>query len=198
MLSSTYQQNSTIEPAKLAIDSENRLVWRRPKKRLDAEILRDAILKVGGVLDETMFGPGTLDTSSNRRSIYFTVKRSKLIPMLQVFDCPDALSGIGERQATIIAPQALLLMNNPRVREASKQLARRIAAGGRQLEASISDAYSITISRVPTSEEMSNAVTFVNQQSESHKQAGHAEPAHLALADFCQILLCLNEFVYLD
>jgi mono/diheme cytochrome c family protein len=199
MLSSTYQQSSHLDPAKQAPDPDNRFVWRRPKKRLEAEVLRDAILKVGGLLDESMFGPGTLDTNSNRRSIYFTVKRSKLIPMLQVFDCPDALSGIGERQATIIAPQALLLMNNPRVREASKKLARKISpAADTTLEAALNEAYSVTLSRLPTADELKTAVTFVTQQTESHKQAGHGEPQQLALADMCQILLCLNEFVYLD
>jgi hypothetical protein len=199
LLSSTYQQSSYLDPAKQAADSDNRLIWRRPKKRLEAEILRDAILKVGGMLDESMYGPGTLDTNSNRRSIYFTVKRSKLIPMLQVFDCPDALSGVGERQATIIAPQALLLMNNPRVREASKQLAKRISPTPEtKLESALTEAYVITVARQPAEDEMKTALAFIAQQTESHKQAGHGEPQQLALADMCQILLCLNEFVYLD
>ncbi|MDB5390722.1 MAG: hypothetical protein JWM11_6368 [Planctomycetaceae bacterium] len=199
MLSATYQQSSNLDSAKVTADPDNKLVWRRPKKRLEAEVLRDAILKVGGLLDESMFGPGTLDTASNRRSIYFTVKRSKLIPMLQVFDCPDALSGVGERQATIIAPQALLLMNNARVREASKRLAKHVApAAETPLEAAIIDAYSITVSRPPAADELKTAIAFVTQQTESHKQSGHAEPRSLALADMCQILLCLNEFVYID
>ena len=63
-----------------------------------------------------MYGPGTLDDDSRRRSIYFTVKRSKLMPMMVVFDAPEALVGVGERPTTTIAPQALLLMNNPQVR----------------------------------------------------------------------------------
>ena len=57
-----------------------------------------------------MYGPGTLKETSTRRSIYFTVKRSQLIPMLQVFDWPDALQGMGELdRPPTIAPQALLL-----------------------------------------------------------------------------------------
>ena len=203
MLSSTYQQNSDLDPAKRSIDPENKTVWRRSKKRLEAEILRDAILKAGGILDESMYGPGTLDTASNRRSIYFTVKRSKLIPMLQVFDCPDGLSGIGERQATVIAPQALLLLNNPRVREAAKQLAKRVrqssdAPTSAPLAAALTQAYIVTLSRPPADDELKTALDFVNRQTESHQQSGHAEPDLLALADMCQILLCLNEFVYVD
>ena len=199
MLSSTYQQSSKLDAAKLALDADNVLVWRRPKKRLEAEVLRDAILQVGGILDTTMYGPGTLDTATRRRSIYFTIKRSKLIPMLQVFDCPDGLSGVGERQATTIAPQALLLLNNPRVREASKGLARQVAPTAETpVEAAVNQAYEITMSRPATADELQSAVRFVAEQSASHQQAGHGEPRQLALADFCQILLCLNEFVYVD
>lgn len=199
MLSSTYQQSSQLQADKLAIDSENLLLWRRPKKRLEAEVLRDSILQVGGILDATMYGPGTLDTATRRRSIYFTVKRSKLIPMLQVFDCPDGLSGIGERQATTIAPQALLLLNNPQVRAASKGLAQQVAPNAETtLEAAITQAYEIAMSRPPVADELQAEIAFINQQTASHQQAGHSDPRQLAIADFCQILLCLNEFVYVD
>lgn len=199
LLSKTYQQSSRLDAGKLKIDEGNQWLWHRPKKRLEAEVLRDAILQVGGLLDDKMFGPGTLDVASRRRSIYFTVKRSKLIPMLQVFDCPDALSGIGERQATTIAPQALLLLNNPQVRESSKQLAKQIAATAEApLDAAISQGYEITMSRPPTADELDAGRTFIDQQTKSHQAAGHAEPRQLAIADYCQILLCLNEFVYVD
>jgi hypothetical protein len=146
-----------------------------------------------------MYGPGTLDTNSRRRSIYFTVKRSKLIPMLQVFDCPDALSGVGERQATTIAPQALLLLNNPQVREAAKHLAKQVAASAdAPLNGAITLAYEMTVSRLPTADELDAASAFIEEQAKSHQAASRAEPRHLAVADFCQILLCLNEFVYVE
>jgi Protein of unknown function (DUF1553) len=64
------------------LDPDNQLLWRYPRHRLEAEIIRDAILAVSGRLDPAMFGPGSLDEGMNRRSIYFTVKRSKLIPMM--------------------------------------------------------------------------------------------------------------------
>ena len=73
-----------------------------------------------------MYGPGSLDTSMTRRSVYFTVKRSQLIPMMVVFDAPDALGGIGDRPATTVAPQALYLMNNEQVRMCASSLAREI------------------------------------------------------------------------
>ena len=72
------------------------------------------MLAVSGVLDETMFGPGTLDQGMRRRSIYFTVKRSQLIPLMTLFDVPDSLQGLGSRGATTVAPEALAMMNNGR------------------------------------------------------------------------------------
>ena len=95
----------------------NLLLWRFSPRRLEAEIIRDSLLAVSGQLDETQFGPGTLDEAMRRRSIYFMIKRSKLIPFLQVFDTPEPLASVGQRPSTTIAPQALIFMNNPRVRE---------------------------------------------------------------------------------
>ena len=92
---------------------------------MEAEVIRDAILSVSGQLDPTMFGPGTLDESMKRRSIYFFIKRSRLIPTMMLFDAPDSLQSIGARQATIIAPQALLLLNNRNVREYAAALSHR-------------------------------------------------------------------------
>ena len=79
-------------------------------------MIRDALLAVSGTLDERPFGPGTLDPNHKRRSIYFFVKRSRLVPTLVLFDGPDALQGVEQRGTTTIAPQALLLMNHPVVR----------------------------------------------------------------------------------
>src|SRR5207245_11357887 len=110
---------------------------RRPRHRLEAEVIRDTMLAVSGSLDPTAFGPGTLDEQSKRRSIYFTVKRSKILPMMQVFDAPDALVSLGERPTTTIGPQALMLLNNPNIRTYAKSFARQIAQDGK---ASIEDA----------------------------------------------------------
>src|SRR5207244_6323242 len=114
--SSTYMQSSQRDDAKARVDPDNRLFWRRPPHRLEAEVIRDALLSVSGALDTRMFGPGTLNSANKRRSIYSTVKRSKLMPMMQLFDAPEALGGVAQRPTTTIAPQALLLMNNPNVR----------------------------------------------------------------------------------
>ena len=84
------------------------------------------MLAVSGELDHTMYGKGTLDEGMKRRSIYFFIKRSKLIPMMQVFDAPEPLVSVGGRPATTIAPQALFMMNNPLVIEQSRKAATRL------------------------------------------------------------------------
>src|SRR5262249_26440286 len=93
--------------------------------RLEAEAIRDSLLFVSGVLDTSMFGPGTLDPASRRRSIYFTVKRSRMIAALQAFDAPEPLVSQGARPTTTVAPQALWLMNSSHVRAWAGAFAKR-------------------------------------------------------------------------
>jgi hypothetical protein len=194
--SAVYQTASTAAEAKLKADRDNALFWHRPARRLDAEAIRDSLLFVGGQLDERMFGPGTLDEASKRRSIYFTMKRSKLIPMLVIFDAPDGTVGVGERPATTVAPQALLMLNNPQVRSWARSFATRVTKGMRSSEQAIDRAYRIALGRSATPEELSEGTAFVKRQEESYK--GRADAKDLALADFCQVVMCLSEFMYVE
>ncbi len=197
--SSVYLQSSRRDEEKTRVDPDNRLFWRRLPHRLEAEVIRDALLAVSGTLDPRMFGPGTLDPSTNRRSIYFTVKRSKLMPMMQVFDAPEALGGVAQRPTTTIAPQALLLMNNPNVRNYAKNFANRIAGNsGTPPEVVVRSGYLTALARSPAPEELADGISFIKQQTDSYSAAGKTNAGELALADFCQILMCLNEFVYVE
>jgi hypothetical protein len=199
MTSAVYRQSSQLDQAKAKADNDNKLFWRRPKSRLEAEVVRDALLAVAGTLDTKMYGPGTLDPATKRRSIYFTVKRSQLVSMMTVFDAPDALAGIGDRPTTTIAPQALLLMNNPQVRAGARGFAKRVAPDSKtSLEDAVKSGYLMALTRAPDAEELADSLAFVKQQMESYKAAGKGDPRELALADFCQALLCLNEFVYVE
>ncbi|MFN8857811.1 MAG: PSD1 and planctomycete cytochrome C domain-containing protein [Planctomycetaceae bacterium] len=197
--SATWQQSSQSDPQKLAVDRDNRLLWRHSPQRLEAEVIRDSLLSVSGLLDPTPFGPGTLDEASRRRSIYFTVKRSRLIPSLQAFDAPDALTSVGERPATTVAPQALLLMNNPQSRGAAMAMAERLlAAHPDQLQAVLTEAWRSTVSRSPTAAELGEGTAFFQSQAETYATPATPEARRQALADYCQVLFCLNEFVYLE
>ena len=91
--SATYQQSANHGPENAAGDPEARLLSHFSRRRLEAEAIRDGILAVSGQLDRRMFGPGTLENQQRRRSIYFTIKRSQLIPILLLFDAPTPFRG---------------------------------------------------------------------------------------------------------
>jgi mono/diheme cytochrome c family protein len=193
--SAVYQTAATADEAKVQADRENTLFWRHPARRLDAETIRDSLLFVSGQLDDRMYGPGTLEETSRRRSIYFTMKRSRLVPMLVVFDAPDGTVGVGERPATTVAPQALLLMNNPQVRSWAVSFGKRVGEA-KMPEDAIHRAYRLALSRDATPEELAEGMAFVKGQQAAY--AGKAEARELALADFCQVVMCLNEFLYVE
>jgi hypothetical protein len=199
LTSDAYQQSTAFDESKAKIDPDNLLRWRNTPRRLEAEAIRDAMLEVSGVLDPTPFGPGSLDESMKRRSVYFTVKRSHLIPILSLFDAPDALQGLGQRSATTVAPQALALLNNPQVRNYAKAFAHRIRpTADTPLPQAIDRAYRLALARPPAPEELTEDLSFVKSQAETYRAANHAEPEVAALADFCQALMGLNEFVYVE
>ncbi len=199
MQSAAYTQSADDDRAKAAVDPANKLFWRYQPRRLEAESIRDSILAVSGLLDEQMFGPGTLDENQKRRSIYFGIKRSKLITMMVLFDAPDSLQGIGVRPNTTIAPQALMLLNNSLVRESARKFAARLnAEPSADSSAAIRRGYLIAVGRPPSDEELGDAAQFLQQQTAAYQADGKPEAAALALADFCQVLMGLNEFVYVE
>jgi mono/diheme cytochrome c family protein len=194
--SATYRQSTQTDAARTRADPENRLWWHRAPQRLEAEIIRDNILAVSGQLDRTMFGPGTLDEGMTRRSIYFQIKRSKLIPMMVQFDWPDSLQSMGRRVNTTVAPQALLLMNNPHVRAAARAWARRLLpAAQTSWDGAVTLAYRTALARPPTRTERTAAAAFLDAQTRSYDTADARERA---LANFCQTVISLNEFIYVE
>jgi hypothetical protein len=151
-----------------------------------------------------MYGPGSLDEAQRRRSIYFTVKRSELVPMMQVFDAPEALSSMGDRTSTTIAPQALLLLNNPNVRTDARAFAARLlTALDRSTADAVRSGYRIALCRDPQPAELEDSIAFIEHQRALHDSDARAttnksDARVSALLDFCQVLMCLNEFVYVD
>jgi hypothetical protein len=159
MTSSVYRQSSEFRPAAAAVDPDNVGLWRFPPRRLEAEAIRDALLSVSGRLDRTMYGPGSLDESMRRRSIYFQIKRSKLIPMMMLFDWPEHLVSIGQRSVTTTAPQALLFMNSAQGRDFAAAFAARL-----DRKVPVADAYRIAFGRKPDRHEQIAADDFLRHQ----------------------------------
>jgi len=191
VLSSTYGQSGVAMPTALAGDPQNRLVTRHQRHRLEAEAVRDSLLTISGLLDPTLGGAGTRDEASRRRSLYFTIKRSALIPFLTAFDFPEPLQGVAERPATTVAPQALALLNNPHARVWAEGFAKRISGAGDDAT-TVTAAWRIALGRDPGVVEQADAVTYLAQQQ---RERGDRQRA---LADLCQVIMCLNEVIYVQ
>jgi mono/diheme cytochrome c family protein len=182
-------------PAPHSVDLQNDLLTRFVPRRLEAEALRDSILFVSGRLDPTKYGPGSLEESHTRRSIYFTIKRSRLIPTLTLFDVPEPNVSVGGRQSTTIAPQALHFLNSPQVRASAVALADR--ATREDPADPLTRAYRLTYGRPPRDDERTTVQIFLDHQTASYSADAKPDAPKLALADICQALLASDEFVYL-
>ncbi len=196
MQSAVYQQSGEFDEARAKIDRENQLIWRRAPRRLEAEAIRDSMLSVSGQLDATMFGPGTLDQNMKRRSVYFFIKRSGLIPMMMLFDWPEHLVSIGQRQTTTIAPQALMFMNSPQGRVYADAFAKRLPTDSSENAANA--VFRLAFGRAPTAKEHAASIAFLTQQEAKYKNEGRTDGAQTARVDLCQAVMGMNEFVYVD
>jgi hypothetical protein len=196
MTSAAYRQSTERTEPHQRLDPDNLLWARRIPRRLEAEAIRDSVLAVSGELDETMYGKGSLDSSMKRRSVYFFVKRSRLIPEMMLFDWPESLVSIGQRSTTTTAPQALLFMNSPLVRRAATAQATEAAE---MTDAEfVEDVYERTLGRQPTKLETGKAAEFLAVQSAAHRESGVKDVALRSRADLCQVMFSLNEFVFVE
>jgi hypothetical protein len=213
VLSATYRQSSDYRAEAAAIDNENKFLWRYPRRRLEAEAIRDSMLAVSGLLDRTMGGPGvfpsvpagteiqegrhwrksTGDADEFRASVYIFARRLVRYPMLESFDAPLAFESCGRRQETVTADQALELMNGQAAARFAQALARRVANdSGQSHDALAERAYRLTLGRAPSAVELDRSRAFLTAQS---KLAGSGQSA---LEDLCLNLLSSSEFLYID
>ncbi len=226
LLSATYRQGGHFDPEKARLDPDNRLVWRMRPQRLEAESLRDSMLAVAGTLNPQMHGPAFKapipadamvarnlknpypadipdGPAVRRRSVYMFHKRVIPHPLLQAFDSPDAQQCSGQRAKTTVVPQALALLNDPFVRARAKDLAARLARerGPDRVEA-IRRAYLLALGRPANAGETEAGAGFLADRERERLSklpgAGADEARLLALADYCQVLFGLNEFIYID
>jgi hypothetical protein len=201
--SSVYRQASVADHG-LKTDPDNQLLWRMPRKRLDGEALRDALLAVSGQLNPKAGGPSVYpplpdelkgsagkwpvspEAERNRRSVYVAVKRNLRYPLFSLFDSPDRNEVCSRRFVTTTAPQALTLLNDEIVLGYAKAFSARVAkeAGGDPAKA-----FELALGRPPTTEEWEAMAGFLSQ---------HKGPPADAAADLCHALVNLNEFLYVD
>lgn len=182
--SSAYRQSSAYRKDAAEIDDADKYLWRYPRQRLDAEVIRDSILYISGLLNMKMGGPGVYAelpggmptprggwvtdkdaAERDRRSIYIFVRRNARYPMLEVFDLASTQETCPRRDVTTIAPQALTLLNSKLSREWSESLAARVIRdAGPQFPAEMNRAYLLTYSRHPDSQERDMGFTFLDRQ----------------------------------
>ncbi len=196
MNSAVYRQSSiaTDERAR-ELDEGNELYSRFPRRRLDAEAIRDGMLAVSGELSLKMYGPGVQPelppnfsareawkvskdpAERNRRSVYILSKRNLPYPLLDVFDFPDMHESCAQRQETTIAPQALSLLNSGLVLGLAENFAAKVIQEhpGAEMDVWIVQAYRQALGRQPETEEVQAAREFIAlQQTEiaRHRAAG--------------------------
>jgi mono/diheme cytochrome c family protein len=194
LTSAAYQEDSRFDAERAKLDRENLLRWRWAPRRLEAEPIHDALLAVSGLLNPSMFGPGTLDSNMRRRAVYFQIKRSQLIPMMMLFDWPEHLVSIGQRSTTTTAPQALAFMNSELGRQCASALSRRLPVQSH--EASIKELYRLAYGREPSDIEARLAGEFLRRQGDRYRADGRLDPAKLARIDLAQAIMSMSEFIY--
>ena len=158
------------------------------RRRLEAEAIRDNVLAVAGRLDRTMGGPAVRDFAGPRRTLYLMTIRSDRSGFRPLFDVADSTALVDTRTVSTVAPQALFLLNNPFMLAQTKALARRVLAEAKDDRARVEHAYHLLYARPPLAEEVKIGLNFLGR-------AGRGEAGWEA---YCQVLLCANEFIYID
>jgi len=215
--SATYRQASIHPDMETVADRDpgTMLLWRADRRRLDAESLRDAILAVSGDLDPRLGGPSfkaSIDAEAleglsmkgnawapsppdecRRRSLYMFTKRGLIVPLMTTFDQCDTTVPTGKRDVSIVALQALSLLNNGWVRGEADACAGRVLAAAIEAGPRVDDAWRRVLGRLPTAKEKEAALAHVTTQ-----MAGDPDRERLAWASLCQVLFNTNEFLSID
>jgi hypothetical protein len=226
MLSRTYGMDSAMDPAAIARDPDNRLLWRQNRRRLEAELVRDAILAVSGSLQTEMGGtllptPNrgyvTNDQSGNqagydarRRAVYLPLIRNAMYDVFTTFDFNDPSVPVDQRPATVIPSQALFVLNSPLVIQESAAFARSLfSEGHRDPAVRHARAYRRAFGRPPTSVETARDLDWIASRQRALELAtpssrrgplvdDDASAEFLAWQSFCQVLFASSEFLYVD
>ena len=207
--SSTYRQNSKVDPELLSKDPYNRLLARGPRFRVDGEIVRDIALSASGLLTDkvggpsvfppapgflflppTSYGPKTWDESKGedkyRRALYTFRFRSVPYPMLQTFDSPTGDSSCVRRSRSNTPLQALTTLNEPLFIEAARALAAKVMKDGGDTDASrLNYAMRRVLSRGPSADEAGELLRLLNKE-QSRFGDGRHDPKLLAGVDSAQ------------
>lgn len=196
VLSETFQQSSQPRADGLAIDPENRLLWRMHRRRLDVEPFRDALLVAAGWFDDRLYGPATPleNVGHHRRTLYGKVVREEQNVVLRLYDFPEPSAHSPGRDQTTTPLQQLFVLNSPHFQHQAEGLARSILQGTSNLSMPerIAAGYRQALGRAPRPREVELGERYLRAALE----AGQTEAA--AWQNYAHVLLSLNEFLYVD
>ena len=218
MLSSSYQMSSHADPQQKLQDPGNLLLHHANVRRLQGEVIRDAMLAVSGRLDgEKLYGPpvpihitpfmtgrgrpggsGPLD-GNGRRSIYIAIRRNFLSPMMLAFDTPIPFNSMGRRNISNVPSQSLILLNDPFVIQQAALWGERIAGlEAISREERVRQMYLAALSRYPTPGELEQSITFLVSQAAEHGVAADQLDRDSRLwSDLGHVLFNMKSFVFL-
>ncbi len=207
--SGAYRMRSSADgpgDPNLRIDPDNRYAWRMNVRRMEGEVIRDALLSLSGRLDATMGGPeAPIDfaDSATRRTLYYRTARDERIPLLTAFDAPN-VEECYRRSETIVPQQALALMNSKVSLAAAQRIAaaidRNIGDRPESRPAFVASAFERVLGRLPTAAERSECLAGLARLAaafEGETPAGPAVPGAeaRARAAILHVLLNHNDFV---
>ena len=214
MTSNTYRQASTVAPRGEQLDTGNRLLSRMPLRRMEAEELRDSLLWIAGQLDETRFGPAEpvktrpdgLVLAGKRRSVYVQQLRKQPASLLESFDLPAMNPNCLQRSESLVAPQALHLLNDTAVREMAARFADRVLrAAGDQPTRHVHYIYWTAVSRPPSAEEQEACLQILTGLTEQWTKQlivsgkpSNLEATRKALTTVCHTVMNSAVFLYID
>ncbi len=213
LLSSTYQMSSQTDPLAIEIDPENKLWSRFSRKRLEAEAIRDSILCVSHGLDLAMYGSlmdlkdrayvtgtasKTQDYGNPRRSVYQPVFRSAVYDVFTAFDFPDPATPNGDRHDSVVAPQALMMMNSTLVADSAARLAMKLIDEFETDEMRVAALFQRTLSRPPDDQEVEQVLGYLTAVQADLEDSGESQACEKTWQSICRTLISSNEFLYLD
>jgi hypothetical protein len=212
LLSSAYRQASESPIEKVAIekDSENDLLWKYSRRRLEAEEIRDSMLAISGRLNPKIGGPSYLVPIDNdlvkmlkrpqywvatkdkseydRRTLYMIYKRNLQLPFMGVFDAPDMQLSCARREQSTHAPQALELLNGQTSNELAEVLAQKLAKERSTVPERIDLAWRLATGRPPSPKEKLLATKYLAEKPD--------DPVRLK--ELALDVFNLNSFLYVN
>jgi hypothetical protein len=191
LLSAAYQRASAIPRGQVAHDPENRWLGRFTGRRLEAEAIRDAMMFVTGRLDLSLGGAAGTNVDSLRRSLYVQTARWDRGTFAALFDAANPDASVEKRTVSTVAPQALFMLNNDFVQTQAAELTKRLLREAPADETGrIQWLSQILFTRPAREEELGIARQLLAKSGQTETETAWRDLAH--------VLLCTNEFIYLD